>query len=279
MDEIENCLSQFIENSGKKKEFRYNNIIIEYEIIITDDSNNLLTKLLIQHNFPWIKWFKGPQKGPAANRNNGAKHALFGWLLFTDDDCIPNEEWIVEIFKQIEENRKIQAIEGSIHPSGDLSLDMAECPVNYEGGRFWSANIGIKKEFFDFLEGFDENYPYPKNEDVDLKLRIMNHTQILFIEKASVVHPVRVVSLLKSIRMIPNVCYSWSYHVVKHGKALELENISQTIFQTSQFHFIEMLRNLKNLKFKSFLLSFVYLIVSPILLKFFIKKVKNFSKL
>src|SRR5436309_24571 len=71
----------------------------EYEIIVTDDSreNNALS--LIEKNFKWVRWVQGCNKGPAANRNNGAKHAKGDWLIFIDDDCIPDDE-VIKTYKE-----------------------------------------------------------------------------------------------------------------------------------------------------------------------------------
>lgn len=35
-----------------------------------------------------------PQKGPAAARNRGAARAVGDFLCFTDDDCIPDRQWL-----------------------------------------------------------------------------------------------------------------------------------------------------------------------------------------
>ena len=57
-----------------------------YEVIVTDDSKNNVAKALIEDIFTWAKWVEGPKRGPAANRNNGAKDAKGDWLIFIDDD-------------------------------------------------------------------------------------------------------------------------------------------------------------------------------------------------
>ncbi|RYY07005.1 MAG: glycosyltransferase family 2 protein, partial [Sphingobacteriaceae bacterium] len=62
----------------------------KYEVIVTDDSKQEEAKNFIQNNFNWVKWVPGPQKGPAANRNYGAKQASGEWLIFIDDDCMPD---------------------------------------------------------------------------------------------------------------------------------------------------------------------------------------------
>src|SRR6187401_2334687 len=33
-------------------------------------------------------------RGPSAARNLGARHARNLWLVFTDDDCVPERDWL-----------------------------------------------------------------------------------------------------------------------------------------------------------------------------------------
>src|SRR5260370_5877800 len=66
----------------------------QYEVIVTDDGTLTTAEALIREGFPWAKWFEGPHRGPAANRNYGASQAKGDWLLFIDDDCIPGTGWL-----------------------------------------------------------------------------------------------------------------------------------------------------------------------------------------
>ncbi len=69
-----------------------------YEVIVSDDSKDDSTMMLIQQKFERVKYINGPKRGPAANRNNGAKHAKGEWLIFIDDDCIP-EPGLLKAFR------------------------------------------------------------------------------------------------------------------------------------------------------------------------------------
>ena len=76
-----------------------------YEIVISDDENSK-TAQNISRIFPNVKIIQGPQKGPAATRNNGVKHTNGEWIVFTDDDCVPDKNWISEITRTIKKKRK-----------------------------------------------------------------------------------------------------------------------------------------------------------------------------
>ncbi len=67
-----------------------------------------------------------------------------------------------------------------------------EAPVNITGNNFWSCNICVKKDRFLRIGGFDEKFPYPYMEDVDLHVRLKeDNNETMFVEDASVEHPWR----------------------------------------------------------------------------------------
>ncbi|WP_416439636.1 glycosyltransferase family 2 protein [Phnomibacter sp. MR] len=164
-----------------------------YEVIVTDDAADAETEQLLLTQFPWATYTAGPQKGPAANRNRGAALATGQWLVFTDDDCLPDAHWLQAYNEAITAHPQCQAFEGAILPDdwALLKKDMAECPVNTVGGCFWSANIMLAKSLFQELGGFDEQFTIAAQEDQDLQWRIQQQHAIVFVQQAKVVHPVR----------------------------------------------------------------------------------------
>src|ERR1700761_1073266 len=60
-----------------------------FEVIVTDDAADDDTRAFMQKEYPWAIHNNGPKKGPAANRNSGAKASKGDWLIFLDDDCVP----------------------------------------------------------------------------------------------------------------------------------------------------------------------------------------------
>src|SRR5690349_3789971 len=76
-----------------------------FEIIVSDDNKGDSCRKMIENNYPFVKWVEGPGKGPAANRNNGVKHAKGSWIIFFDDDCLPDQN-ILKIYRQVLERNK-----------------------------------------------------------------------------------------------------------------------------------------------------------------------------
>jgi len=166
--------------------------IANYEVIVTDDSPTNIAKELITNKYKWVEWIAGPKKGPAANRNNGAKMATADWLIFLDDDVIPSSMIINNYLKALLGDTKILVLEGKVLPDREQQNQVEESPINEYGGKLWSCNFAIKRKLFFELKGFDENFPFAAMEDVDLHLRLINKGIIIkFVDNALVIHPWR----------------------------------------------------------------------------------------
>ncbi|MBX9879493.1 MAG: glycosyltransferase family 2 protein [Candidatus Obscuribacterales bacterium] len=186
----------------------------EYEVIVTDDSRSSAVETVVKEGYPWVRFVKGPQKGPAANRNNGAKLATGEWLVFTDDDVLIDANWLSVYAAHT--GGAAQALEGSIEAIGEMNRIFSECPINMTGGLFWSANIAVKRSLFKEIGGFDENFRHPTQEDSDLRRRLLPLTEILFVCDAKVRHPVRVPNVRQMIGLTIDRCSAWTYFQGKH---------------------------------------------------------------
>lgn len=179
--ELEQCISNF-----------YHTILNHnyVEVIVSNDFKNKEIDEAIQRKFPKVNFINGPRKGPAANRNYASNLAKGDWLIFLDDDCIPQHAWFENY--EIAINNKISLIlEGkTIVNSPKQSFDQVS-PINLIGGKLWSCNFAIQKKLFFSLNGFDENYPFSTMEDIDFKERAKLESNFHFINDSIVVHPWR----------------------------------------------------------------------------------------
>lgn len=207
----------------------------DYEVIVSDDRSSEETREWLKSEYSWAIYTNGPSRGPAANRNHGAAQGVGEWIVFIDDDCVPEPTLLNEYAAALASNRG-QAYEGAILADGDLNRDWVECPVNETGGYFWSANIAVARSLFEELGGFDERYPYAALEDVDLHIRLKEATEIHFAEKAIVYHPVRELSLKQLMAKARRLTHSMSYHVSKHGETLQQKRIHQVILHQLEFN-------------------------------------------
>jgi GT2 family glycosyltransferase len=231
----------------------------QYEVIVTDDGSQITAEEMIRERYPWAKWVAGSRKGPAANRNNGARFAQGEWLAFTDDDCLPEPEWLSALAEAT--TGSALALEGAIHPVGDPNQDMAECPVNLTGGYFWSANVAVQKKLFETVSGFDPNYFLAANEDTDLKLRLTLHTIIAFIPEARIFHPVRLISFKKKLFQMPIRWKAWEYHVKKNKQFLGYNNIFQYAILQYKSHSLSFFKRIKKKHYKATLISLTNIVL------------------
>ena len=162
----------------------------EYEVIVTDDGSRGTAEAMIADRFPWARWVAGPRRGPAANRNNGAKAAQGDWLAMTDDDCLPAPDWLQSFTSAINPNTDV--LEGKTTCRAGISSPLQEAPINLSGGNLWSCNLMIRAELFRSVGGFDESFRMPACEDMEFNERLRKGGHIpLFVPQAIVDHPPR----------------------------------------------------------------------------------------
>ncbi len=127
------------------------------------------------------------QSGPAVARNRGVAAVQSGWIAFTDADCLPAEDWLVQGCRLIESGRG-DAVAGaawgvnegglSARLLGLISLAPQEKPfratqVNPTGVTgFPTANFWIRRDIFESIGGFDQAWT-AAGEDMDLCARIL----------------------------------------------------------------------------------------------------------
>lgn len=167
----------------------------QYEVIVSDDGpadNN--ARQLVETRYPAVRWFQGPRRGPAANRNHGASHANAPWLAFTDDDCVPQPGWLEVFARRIAEpdGDGCRVLEGRTDCGVEHIGPFEQAPGNDTGGFLWSCNFAVERALFERMGGFDAGFPYPHLEDVDFRLRLDDAGEpYRFLPEARIVHPPR----------------------------------------------------------------------------------------
>lgn len=121
------------------------------------------------------------QLSPAKARNLGADKAKGEFILFMDDDCIPDTEFLVCWYKYLKNTGDVIAT-GAVLPLETFSLAQRFCL--YKGivavydkdtfkGLLVSANCVLQRDVFFKLNGFREAFDFAGGEDTDLSLRAM----------------------------------------------------------------------------------------------------------
>ena len=182
-----NDLRKCLDSLGHKKQGNE----VRYEILVTDDSKSTRCRKLVEEEFSNISWGRGKRNGPAGNRNAGVERAKGKWIIFIDDDCIADKQFLNAYSKAIKDNPKAILFEGKIYPDRPRKTWAECCPENSNGNMFWTSNLCVKKEVFYKVGGFDERFRVAY-EDIDFAYRVnLLGLQSKFVSEASVCHPWR----------------------------------------------------------------------------------------
>lgn len=167
-----------------------------FEIIVADDGPDAATLDAVAsfattdhprvHYVPVI----GTQ-GPAGARNAGWRHARAAIVAFTDDDTIPDPDWLKAGIARFSY--------GADAVTGRVVMPIPDPPTDYEldasglaRAEFVTANCFVRRDRLLATGGFDERYTAAWREDSDLHFALLEQgARIVPAPDAIVVHPVR----------------------------------------------------------------------------------------
>ena len=164
-----------------------------FEVIVVHDGPGKLTENKIKRSYPAVKYDSLKEnKGPAAARNYGWLIAKGRLIAFTDDDCLPDKNWLKDIWSEY-------ANESEIAYAGKVYVPLAIHPTDFElntarlaEARFITANCVCTKAALLKVGGFDERFRMAWREDSDLEFKLLSEQiTIRKLSNALVVHPVR----------------------------------------------------------------------------------------
>lgn len=169
-----------------------------FEVVVVSDGYDAATKCVIDSfsgkSSVDITYCNLPrQKGPAAARNLGWKFAGGELIAFTDDDCIPDENWISALWNAYQENPSSEiAFTGkTVVPLPSKPTDYERNMAQLEKAEFCSTNCACTKKTLLKVGGFDEQFTMPWCEDSDLQFKLLEKSvPIVRVPEAVVRHPV-----------------------------------------------------------------------------------------
>jgi len=178
-----------------------------YEVIVISDGPDPETAWLFESGLPIgqniIYCPRENKWGPAAARNAGWMCARSELVLFTDDDCIPAEDWLANYYgawRRLLQRHPRQGVPGPEAAfRGSVTVPRCRRPTDYEKNTacletagFVTANCAVTKAALDKLGGFDESFTMAWREDSDLEFRLLqNNVPVIFVPDARIIHPVR----------------------------------------------------------------------------------------
>ncbi len=172
-----------------------------YEIILVTDGPDNTTHKYINgvkgqysgHNIRLLSL--GKKAGPAAARNMGWQQAKGELVLFTDDDCIPDANWVQSYWSQFDkmEAGTPVAFTGKIQvPLQEYPTDFEKNTARLEEAEFVTANCACTKKVLEKINGFDESFTMAWREDSDLHFKLMEAAvPLINVPNALIIHPAR----------------------------------------------------------------------------------------
>ncbi|MDR5828613.1 glycosyltransferase [Caballeronia sp. LP006] len=173
-----------------------------YEIIVCDDGPDDATRAKVmalarecettEQRGPRIRYVPvTATQGPAGARNAGWRAAQSRFIAFTDDDTIPDAQWL---------SAGVAALDaGADAVSGRIVVPLPARPTDYEqdaaglsSAEFATANTFVKRSAMDRIGGFDARFTSAWREDSDLQFQLLRSgAHIVRSHDAMVLHPVR----------------------------------------------------------------------------------------
>ena len=193
----------------------------QFEVIICDDgSTEDFSQVLAEarQRQLQISYVRQPNKGPAAARNLGIKHAKAEIVAMTDSDTLPDAAWLTNLIEALAADPSAVGVEGRVFANNENEFaPLGEGPENQSGGVYLTCNMAYRRRVLFEVGGFDETFPFPAYEDVELAARAIQRGKILWQPAAVITHPQRPLTLktvwkkLKHWEFVLRMGYRYGY--------------------------------------------------------------------
>lgn len=171
----------------------------QFEVIVCDDGSTEDFSQIIaeaRQRQLQISYVRQVNKGPAAARNLGIKHAKAEIVAMTDSDTLPDVSWLRKLLEALDADPTAVGVEGRVFANNPTEFaPLGEGPENQSGGVYLTCNMAYRRNVLFDVGGFDETFPYPAYEDVELAARAIQRGKILWQSAAVITHPQRPLTL------------------------------------------------------------------------------------
>lgn len=161
----------------------------DFEVVVVDQSQIAWPGADRAHGFRLV-YFHSPVKGAVRARNTGASLACGRIIAFTDDDCQPTPQWLLNA-RPYFMNPQVVGVEGLVRSDHLNDPDWRPVTnVGFEGIGFMTANLMVRSECLQLLGGFDLQFDHPHfREDTDFGWRLQALGMVPFAQDVEVFHP------------------------------------------------------------------------------------------
>ena len=168
---------------------------VKLEIILVDDGSSDGTQEVAQS--AGVQLQQHPiQRGAGAARNTGLTAAQGEIILFTDADCVPQQNWVAEMIRPFQDP-SIQGCKG-IYATKQPELVARFVQIEYEDKYdllrtqpiidfIDTYSAGYRANLLKAVGGFDETIRYVEDQELSFRLATAGH-KMIFQETAVVLH-------------------------------------------------------------------------------------------
>jgi glycosyltransferase involved in cell wall biosynthesis len=204
-DLLQRCLEPLLEQSLPTD---------RYEVIVVDDGQTEDTRALVENlaaatnGRPLLRYLR-PEgtRGPAAARNRGWRAARGEVVAFTDDDTIPDVDWLRYGWLAMSNGQA--AVRGAVRvPINGPLTDHGRMTQGLESAEFVTANCFVRRSALQAVDGFDERFLRAWREDSDLHFKLIEaYGEVPKASLAVVQHPVREAPFGISLKQQANMMF------------------------------------------------------------------------
>jgi GT2 family glycosyltransferase len=162
-----------------------------YEVIVVSDGSTDGTDAYLEtyRGTMRLRWLPQVNKGPAAARNAGVQRAAGEYIVFVDDDVVPEPQLLEEHARSHNEaGRDVVVLGPLLTPEGfemspwvrwEQDMLMKQYKAMLRGDwqasarQFYTGNASLRRSHIMAAGGFDENFR--RAEDVELAYRLANN--------------------------------------------------------------------------------------------------------
>ncbi|HZT09027.1 MAG TPA: glycosyltransferase [Chloroflexota bacterium] len=166
--------------------------VLPAEIIVIDQSDGDATRAAVatrQRTDVDLRYVRAEQRSASAARNTGIRAASSPLFAVTDDDCVPDDDWIATLARTLAAPDGPEAVTGRVLALGPstpgtfaVSLRQSTVRADFKGrAKPWlvgtGGNFAARREWLQRVAGYDERLgpgsPGKAAEDMDLIYRLL----------------------------------------------------------------------------------------------------------
>ena len=177
-----------------------------FEVIVVDDgSTQRVEEMIDVSDYPFpLKIITQVNGGAASARNAGADRATGDFLAFTEDDTIPDGDWLERAAAHLTRDTTIDVLEGrTVTESTRTNIRRADAPGIPS---FIPCNLFVRTTMFRRTAGYDVSFYDPVHhlyfrEDADLGFQLLDKgAKVAIATDVIVSHPVQFAGIEDALR-------------------------------------------------------------------------------